>query len=89
MQARLIRNLKKTRPNGAAAGMAIGPARWNLWRTLKGSGPLSIYALAKALKRNYSNVHSDVVKLLAPGWSEKTNKGACLSRGMKSMPISR
>lgn len=54
---------------------ALTPARWTLLETLKGVGAMSIYALAKLLKRNYSNVHSDVVKLLALGLVEKDENG--------------
>ena len=54
----------------------LTPARWNLLEVLKASGPLSIYALAKALERNYSNVHSDVTKLRALGLIDKNDKGS-------------
>jgi predicted transcriptional regulator len=50
-------------------------ARWTLLAALKTSGPLSIYALAKNLGRNYSNVHSDAKKLLALGLIEKNEEG--------------
>ena len=50
-------------------------ARWSLLEALKASGPLSIYALAKNLGRNYSNVHSDARKLLALGLIEKNQEG--------------
>ncbi len=42
----------------------LTPARLALLEQLKRTGPLSIYALAKAAGRNYSNVHRDVQKLL-------------------------
>lgn len=35
-----------------------------LLEALKRTGPVSVYALAKRLGRNYSNVHGDVGKLL-------------------------
>lgn len=42
----------------------LTPARLNLLDTLKHHGAMSIYALAKLLGRNYSNVHRDCNKLL-------------------------
>lgn len=56
----------------------LTPARWSLLETLKSGGPMSIYALAKRLERNYSNVHSDVAKLLALGLIEKNESGQVL-----------
>lgn len=42
----------------------LTPARLALLETLKAIGPVSVYALAKKAERNYSNVHSDIQKLL-------------------------
>ena len=42
----------------------LTPARLALLETLKREGPLSIYALAKAAGRHYSNVHQDIGKLM-------------------------
>lgn len=42
----------------------ITPARMQVIEASKRLGALSIYALAKAMGRNYSNVHRDVRKLL-------------------------
>jgi predicted transcriptional regulator len=42
----------------------LTPARLVIMETLKQRGAQSMYALAKHLKRNYSNVHRDVQKLL-------------------------
>ena len=39
---------------------ALTPQRWLLIEALKTTGAQSIYALAKHLTRNYSNVHGDV-----------------------------
>lgn len=36
------------------------PARLDLLGTLREVGPCSVYALAKAAERNFSNVHTDV-----------------------------
>ena len=39
------------------------PARWTLLNHLKQFGPLTVYALAKLLQRDYKNVHTDVKAL--------------------------
>ncbi|MDP2154627.1 MAG: hypothetical protein Q8J61_01395, partial [Sulfuricella sp.] len=49
----------------------LTPRRMELLEELKRSGPRSIYALAKGLHRNYSNVHSDVRILVDHGLLEK------------------
>ncbi len=41
----------------------LTPARLDLLDTLRRVGPCSIYALAKAAERDYSNVHTDVLRL--------------------------
>jgi predicted transcriptional regulator len=46
---------------------ALSPARWALLEALRRAGPLSIYELAKRLRRNYKNVHTDVTQLAALG----------------------
>lgn len=43
--------------------------------TLRREGVQSIYALAKSLGRNYSNVHSDVQRLMALGLVERGENG--------------
>src|SRR5690625_4403328 len=43
--------------------------------TLRQGGTQSIYALAKALDRNYSNVHSDVQRLMTLGLVERGEHG--------------
>ncbi len=50
----------------------VTPARLDLLETLRKSGPCSIYALAKHAGRNYSNVHSDVGRLIELGLIERT-----------------
>ena len=45
--------------------------RLRLLATLRGAGALTIYALARVLGRNYSNVHADVKRLLALGLIER------------------
>ena len=41
--------------------------RLRLLAALRAAGPLTVYALARELGRNYSNVHADVKRLLALG----------------------
>ena len=45
--------------------------RLRLLAALRAAGPLTVYALARVLGRNYSNVHSDVNRLLALGLIER------------------
>ena len=47
-------------------------ARWALLEALKKTGPLSVYALAKGLQRDYKNVHTDVAALARLGLIDKT-----------------
>ena len=49
-------------------------ARVELLGTLRRVGPCSVYALAKAAERNYSNVHTDVTRLEQLGLIERTDK---------------
>jgi predicted transcriptional regulator len=49
----------------------LTPARMELLDTLRRAGPCSIYALAKSAGRNYSNVHTDVTRLLDLGLIER------------------
>jgi predicted transcriptional regulator len=51
----------------------VTPARLDLLNTLRGLGPTSIYALAKAAGRNYSNVHADIGRLVDLGLVERTD----------------
>ena len=39
------------------------PRRWDLLAALREGGPMTIAELARRLKRDYKNVHSDVEKL--------------------------
>ena len=45
----------------------LTPNRWVLLRTLRGSGPSSIRALARVLGRDYRGVHADVAALIEAG----------------------
>jgi predicted transcriptional regulator len=56
----------------------LPPKRLQILRELKSSGPMSVYALAKRLVRNYSNVHGDIQRLLALGLVEKNSAGQVL-----------
>ena len=42
----------------------LTPARWQLLKRLAKAGPLTVYALAQLLERDYKNVHTDVARLL-------------------------
>lgn len=53
----------------------LTPQRMKTLETLKQTGSQSIYALAKRLGRNYSNVHQDVSKLIEHGLVEKNKDG--------------
>lgn len=53
----------------------LTPARWELMKRLKKAGPLTIFALAKLLERDYKNVHTDVARLLELNLLEKNQDG--------------
>jgi predicted transcriptional regulator len=53
----------------------LTPARWELLDRLRQAGPLSIYELARRLKRDYKNVHTDVAKLAEIGLIAKDADG--------------
>jgi len=53
----------------------LSPARWVLLEKLRAAGPLSIYALSRALGRDYKNVHTDVTQLAALGVIERGADG--------------
>jgi predicted transcriptional regulator len=53
----------------------LTPARLDLLDTLRRVGPCSVYALAKAAERNYSNVHTDVTRMEELGLVERTEEG--------------
>jgi predicted transcriptional regulator len=50
----------------------LTPARIDLLEALRRCGPCSVYALAKGVERNYSNVHTDVGKLEEHGLVKRT-----------------
>lgn len=53
----------------------LPPKRVQTLRAVQPTGATSIYALAKRLKRNYSNVHTDVRRLTDLGLLEKDAAG--------------
>ena len=53
----------------------LTPARLDLLDTLRRVGECSVYALAKAAERNYSNVHADVSRLEELGLIERSQEG--------------
>lgn len=53
----------------------LPPKRLQTLRAVKAGGPMTIYALAKALDRNYSNVHADVHKLIEHALVERDAQG--------------
>lgn len=54
----------------------LTPSRIDLTEALRRAGPCSVYALAKVVARNYSNVHTDVAKLEEHGLVKRTPDGA-------------
>src|SRR6185295_2307001 len=54
----------------------LTPARLDLLDTLRRVGPCSVYALAKAADRNYSNVHTDISRLEELGLIERSEDAA-------------
>jgi len=67
-----------TLPNLAQVAQNLSPARWSLLEELRRAGPLSIYALARRLQRNYKNVHTDVTQLAALGLIERASDNRVL-----------
>jgi len=59
----------------------LTPARWALLERLAKEGPRSIYQLAKALGRDYKNVHTDVGQLAALGLIERRSDGVAVTWG--------
>ena len=53
----------------------LTPARLDLLHTLRRVGPCSVYALAKAAERNYSNVYTDVARLEELALVERAESG--------------
>lgn len=51
---------------------SLTPARWDLLKQLKAVGPTTVFALAKHLRRDYKNVHTDVSRLVDLNLIERT-----------------
>ena len=60
------------------AFQTLSPKRMETLRVLRATGPQTMYALAKRLKRNYSNVFTDVGALRKLGLVEKDGEGLVL-----------
>ncbi len=58
--------------NPVDAYLAVTPEQFRLSQVLQNAGPLTVYALAQRLERNYSNVHADVSALVDIGLIERT-----------------
>jgi predicted transcriptional regulator len=54
----------------------LTPARWALLSELRAKGPMTVYALAKHLSRDYKNVHGDVRVLEELDLIARTDSGA-------------
>lgn len=54
----------------------LTPSRIDLMEALRRAGPCSVYALARSVARNYSNVHTDVAKLEEHGLIKRTPEDA-------------
>ncbi len=54
---------------------ALSPARWEMLQRLRAEGPLSVFALAKHLGRDYKNVHTDVARFVEMGLVTKRDDG--------------
>jgi predicted transcriptional regulator len=78
-ERRPVRSLSVlTLPSLPRLAQALSPARWALLEALRRWGPLSIYELAKRLRRNYKNVHTDVTQLAALGVIARTSDNRVL-----------
>ena len=54
---------------------ALSPKRMETLRMLRGQGPMTVYALAKKLKRHYANVFADFKALRKLGLVERDAAG--------------
>ncbi len=50
----------------------LTPGRWGLLKELRKKGPMSILALARELKRDYKNIHTDIRRLESVGLVSRT-----------------
>jgi hypothetical protein len=68
---RTARKQVKAAESGARSG-ADYHLSFELLEALRRCGPCSVYALAKEVERNYSNVHTDIAKLEQHGLVQRT-----------------
>jgi predicted transcriptional regulator len=54
---------------------ALTLRRWQMLERLRAEGPMTIFALAKRLGRNYKNVHTDVGRFANLGLIERRRDG--------------
>lgn len=54
---------------------ALTLRRWQMLERLRAEGPMTIFALAKRLGRNYKNVHTDVARFVQLGLIERRRDG--------------
>ncbi len=57
----------------------LTPKRFELLRTLRQQGPLSVRALSKVLSRDYKNVYVDVTELEAVDLIHRDNEGLTIA----------
>ncbi len=53
----------------------LTPKRWEILRTMAGTGPLAIREVARRLDRDVKSVHGDVQSLLKAGILDRTENG--------------
>jgi predicted transcriptional regulator len=68
-------NLRIGFENAAQLFAELSAERLRTLETLRREGAQSIYALAKTLGRNYSNVHGDITRLMTLGLIERDGDG--------------
>jgi predicted transcriptional regulator len=54
---------------------ALTPKRWQMLERLRAEGPMTIFALARGLQRDYKNVHTDVTRFVDLGLVERQGDG--------------
>ena len=62
-------------PDLPALLKALTPARWRMLERLRAEGPMTIFALAKRLGRDYKNVHTDITRFASLGLVERRRDG--------------
>jgi predicted transcriptional regulator len=62
-------------PDLPALLRSLTPARWRMLERLRAGGPMTIFALARRLGRDYKNVHTDIARFAALGLVERRRDG--------------